>query len=79
MKISVSKRALIAGIMFITLNLAFNNIQKILWPSLNHSDIAYIVECILAVSVVATIERLLYDFDPSHNGVVYLKKEKSKL
>lgn len=77
MKISVPKRALISELMFIILNLAFDNIQKILCPSLNHSDIAYIVECILAVSVVATIERLLYDFDPSHNGVVYLKKEKS--
>lgn len=78
MKINKYMRIIIASFVTLVICISLCMIQSALFPQLNHSEITFILLLVVSVILSSLFERLIYDFDPSHNGDVSLKKSGKK-
>lgn len=73
MKINKYLRALIFGICLFFMILLIDFISKTWFFDLYQLDYMYLVNGVIAVIICCGLERICYDFDPSHTGDVKLK------
>lgn len=76
MKINKYMRVLIFCVVFVILYWLIDYTTKRWLTALHDFEYFYLVEPVLALLICGLLERIFYDFDPSHNGNVKLKSKK---
>ena len=76
MKINKYMRFLIFCVSYVVFYCLIDYITKRWFIVLHDFEYFYLVEAVLALLICELLERIFYDFDPSHNGNVKLKSKK---
>lgn len=76
MTINKNLRALIFCIGFVVITCTIDLIVRTWFPAFKEFEYSSLIEGVISVLICTQLERVLYEFDPSHNGNVRLKIKK---